>query len=197
MSHQVSAQRAYGSLPTSSADIRDELLRLPRLFQLPLTYLIGKPHTGQRGPNLRSPRRPGFDRNRTRHRRGRPGLRCRVDATGDSRQLGEDPTRHAQPAHDDLSPVFPPEAGFTAEVIPVPHRVHADFGRSAQSARLRLPGPSATSFRPCVPPMTKRPVSLWRPAPTEMRPRPRVSRFYARFVSLRRAMITIGEELCG
>src|SRR5690606_41996330 len=37
------------------------------------------------------------------------------DLTGDSRQLGEDPTRHAQPAHDDLSPVFPPEAGFRSE----------------------------------------------------------------------------------
>src|SRR6476659_9431748 len=35
-----------------AVDVRESMRRLPSLLQLPLTYLTGKPHTGQRGPKL-------------------------------------------------------------------------------------------------------------------------------------------------
>ena len=31
-------------------DVRESMRRLPSVLQLPLTYLTGKPYTGQRGP---------------------------------------------------------------------------------------------------------------------------------------------------
>ena len=50
---------AIASAPEQTADhdeapvdVRESMRRLPSALQLPLTYLTGKPHTGQRGPKL-------------------------------------------------------------------------------------------------------------------------------------------------
>ncbi len=46
------AQDAAQDADRAPVDVRESMRRLPSMLQLPLTYLTGKPHTGQRGPKL-------------------------------------------------------------------------------------------------------------------------------------------------
>ena len=102
----------------------ESMRRLPSMLQLPLTYLTGKPHTGQRGPKLT----PTFHLATALGSLG-IGLSCTAAAWSGPNPLllvlGWAITLHGmrQPAHADLPPSRPPQHVGQAARGP-PRRAH-------------------------------------------------------------------------